>query len=110
MSTREVDKQTKEKLQERFLVWKGALESKGFKVNIGKTDLMIITKERTMEVEDGTMLKQNNEFNYFGSIITEEGGPEKEVRQSERSMAKMEISNWSCFRQENAIKAQNEDL
>ncbi|XP_066968115.1 uncharacterized protein [Macrobrachium rosenbergii] len=36
---------TEQELQERFLAWKGALERKGFKVNIGKTELMTSSTE-----------------------------------------------------------------
>ncbi|XP_066963241.1 uncharacterized protein [Macrobrachium rosenbergii] len=51
----------REELQERFLTWKGALEKKGLKVKIGKTELIISGKEGhkevNIQVEDGTMLK-----------------------------------------------------
>ncbi|XP_064093180.1 uncharacterized protein LOC135205858 [Macrobrachium nipponense] len=99
---------TEEELRERFLPWKGALERRGLKVNIGRTELMISSKEGheevNIQVEDGAVLKQNKEFNNLGSIITEEGGTE-----GARRLAKMERSNWSCFKQGNAIRAQNED-
>ncbi|XP_066986819.1 uncharacterized protein [Macrobrachium rosenbergii] len=39
-----------EELRERFLPWKGALERKGFKVNIGKTELMTSSREGREEV------------------------------------------------------------
>ncbi|XP_066987509.1 uncharacterized protein [Macrobrachium rosenbergii] len=76
---------TEEELQERLLAWKGALERKGFQLNIGKTELMTSSREGhegvNILVEYGTVPKQNNELNYSGSIITEEGGTEKAVRQ-----------------------------
>ncbi|XP_064120190.1 uncharacterized protein LOC135224796 [Macrobrachium nipponense] len=82
------EKLTEEELQERFLAWKGTLERRGLKVNTGKTELMISSREGHEEVnigvEDGTVLKQNIEFNYLGSIIIEEGGTVKTVRQRQK--------------------------
>ena len=76
---------TEEELQERFLAWKETLEKKGLKVNIGKTEIMISSKggheEVNIQAEDGSVLKQNNEFRYLGSVLSEEGGTEKAVRQ-----------------------------
>ena len=76
---------TEEQLQERFLAWKETLEKKGLKVNIGKTESMVSSKggqeEVKIEAEDGTVLKQSNEFRYLGSVLAEEGGTEKAVRQ-----------------------------
>ncbi|XP_066941101.1 uncharacterized protein [Macrobrachium rosenbergii] len=46
---------TEKELQERFLSWKGVLERKGFKVNIGKTaSSREGHKEVNFQVEDGT--------------------------------------------------------
>ncbi|XP_066959111.1 uncharacterized protein [Macrobrachium rosenbergii] len=49
------------------------------------TGLMISNREGheeiNIQVEDVTVRKQNTVFNYLGSIITEEGGTEKAVRQ-----------------------------
>ena len=38
-------------------------------------------EEVSIQGEDGTVIKQSNEFNYLGSVLTEEGGTEKAVRQ-----------------------------
>ena len=76
---------TEEELQERFLMWKGNLESKGMKVNTQKTEVMVSSRDGYEEInvtsEDGTRLKQTREFKYLGSVIAEEGGTEKAVRQ-----------------------------
>ena len=76
---------TEEQLQERFLEWKETLEKKGLKVNIGKTESMVSSKggheEANIQAEDGTVLKQSDEFRYLGSVLAEEGGTEKAVRQ-----------------------------
>ena len=76
---------TEDELRERFLAWKGALERKGLKINLGKTEVMASCKggheEVNIQLGDGTVLKQSNEFRYLGSILTEEGGTEKAVRQ-----------------------------
>ena len=74
---------TEEELQERFLTWKRSLERGGLKVNLGKTKTMLSCRggyeEVNIQQEDGTKLKQNNEFKYLGSVIAE-GGTEKAVR------------------------------
>ena len=76
---------TEEELQERYLLWKGNLESKGMKVNTQKTEVMVSSREGYEEInvtsEDGTRLKQTREFKYLGSVIADEGGTEKAVRQ-----------------------------
>ena len=76
---------TEEEVKERFLIWKRTLEQKGLKVNLGKTEMMVSCKggqeEVNIQLEDGTALKQSNEFKYLGSVLTEEGGTEKAVRQ-----------------------------
>ena len=75
---------TEEEMQERFLSWKESLEGKGLKVNINKTEVMVSSKEGHEEVfvqaENGTRLKQSDEFRYLGSMIAEGGGTEKAVR------------------------------
>ena len=79
---------TEEEVQERFSMWKRALEQKGLKVNLGKTELMVSCKggqeEVNIRLEDGTELKQSREFKYLGSVLAEEGGTEKAVRQRVR--------------------------
>ena len=76
---------TEEELQQRYLAWKNSLESKGMKVNTQKTEVMVSSREGHEEIniisEDGGRLKQSREFKYLGSVLAEEGGTEKAVRQ-----------------------------
>lgn len=76
---------TEEELQQRYLVWKGSLERRGMKVNTGKTEVMMSSREGHEEMnitsEDGGILKQIREFKYLGSVFEEGGGTEKAVRQ-----------------------------
>ncbi|KAK7073245.1 mau2 chromatid cohesion factor [Halocaridina rubra] len=92
---------------ERFLARKRALEKKGLKVNPGKTELMVSSKggqeEVNLQMEDGTVLSQSSEFNYLGSVLAEEGGTEKAVRQRVKEA-------WYFLRQENTFKSQNDDI
>ena len=66
-----------EKLQE-------ACNRKGLKINIDKTEVMVATKKReTVNTEimlNGKKLKQVQHFKYLGSIITEDGRSEKEIK------------------------------
>ena len=41
---------TEEELQERYLVWKNSLESKGMKVNTHKTEVMVSCREGHEEI------------------------------------------------------------
>ena len=59
------------------------MESKGLKVNIGKTEVMVSSRRGTrVNVKDsqGTSLRQVNSFKYLGVTIREEGGSEEAVR------------------------------
>ena len=53
------------------------MESKGLKVNIGKTEVMVISRRGTkVNIKDsqGTSLRQVNKFKYLSVTISEEGG------------------------------------
>ena len=59
------------------------MESKGLKVNIGKTEVMVSSRKGTkVNIKDsqGTSLRQVNKFKYLGVTISEEGGSEEAVR------------------------------
>ena len=59
------------------------MESKGLKVNIGKTEVMVISRRGTkVNIKDsqGTSLRQVNKFKYLAVTISEEGGSEEAVR------------------------------
>ena len=59
------------------------MESKGLKVNIGKTEVMVSSRRGTkVNIKDsqGTSLRQVNKFKYLGVTISEEGGSEEAVR------------------------------
>ena len=73
----------KEEMQRRWLVWQIGMESKGLKVNIGKTDVMVSSRRGTkanIKDSQGTSLRQVNKFKYLGVTISEEGGSEEAVR------------------------------
>ena len=76
---------TEEELQQRFLTWRDSLERRGMKVNTRKTEVMVSSREGNEDInitaEDGQVIEQTREFKYLGSILTEEGGTEKAVRQ-----------------------------
>ena len=70
-------------MQRRWLVWQIGMESKGLKVNIGKTEVMVSSRKGTkVNIKDsqGMSLRQVNKFNYLGVTISEEGGSEEAVR------------------------------
>ena len=58
------------------------MESRGLKVNAGKTEVMVCAKQNeTINVCDkhGTRLEQSTEFKYLGSTVETSGGCEREV-------------------------------
>ena len=74
---------TEEEMQMRWLGWQIGMESKGLKVNIGKTEVMVSSRRGTkVNIKDsqGTSLRQVNKFKYLGVTISEEGGSEEAVR------------------------------
>ena len=77
--------ETMEELQERYEAWKECLERGGLRVNIGKTEVMLSSREGREELHvaagNGRELKQATSFKYLGSVISEEGGSDLEVRQ-----------------------------
>ena len=74
---------TEEEMQRRWLDWQIGMESKGLKVNIGKTEVMVSSRRGTkanIKDSQGTSLRQVNKFKYLGVTISEEGGSEEAVR------------------------------
>jgi len=70
-------------LQTRFTSWQGALESKGLKINAGKTETMVCAKaDETLKISDrkGNALKQVETFKYLGSVVNAKGGCEEDVK------------------------------
>ena len=73
---------TEEEMQRRWLGWQIRMESKGLKVNFGKTEVMISSRRGTkanIKYSQGTSLRQVNKFKYLGVTISEEGGSEEAV-------------------------------
>ena len=74
---------TEEEMQKRWLGWQIGMESKGLKVNSGKTEMKVTSrrgiKANIIESED-TSLRQVNKFKYLGVTISEEGGSEEAAR------------------------------
>ena len=70
-------------MQRSWLGWHIGMESKGLKVNIGKTEVMVSSRRGTkVNIKDsqGTSLRQVNTFKYLGVTISEERGSEEAVR------------------------------
>ena len=70
-------------IQTRFTDWQEALESKGLKININKTETMVCSKtDETLMVRDraGNVLKQTETFKYLGSVMNAKGGCEHDVK------------------------------
>ena len=59
--------------------WQGALEKKGFKVNVKKTEVMVCTRVETSDKKKDR-LKEVETIKYLGSMTSENGGCEEEVR------------------------------
>jgi hypothetical protein len=58
---------TEEEMQRRWLDWQIGMESKGLKVKIGKTEVMVSSRRGTnanIKDSQGTSLKQVNKFKY----------------------------------------------
>ena len=77
--------ETMEELQERYEAWRECLERGGLRINIRKTEVMLSSREGREELHitsgDGGELKQVTSFKYLGSVMSEEGGCDLEVRQ-----------------------------
>ena len=74
---------TEEEMQRRWLKWQSGMESKGLKVNIGKTEVMVSSRSGAgVNIKDnqGTSLKQVEKFKYLGVTISDGGGSEEAVR------------------------------
>ena len=74
---------TEEEMQRRWLDWQIGMESKGLKVNIGITEVMVNSRRGTksnIKESQSTSLRQVNKFKYLGVTISEEGGSEEAVR------------------------------
>ena len=73
---------TEEEMQRSWLGWQIGMESKGLKVNIGKTEVMVSSRRGTkVNIKDsqGTSLRQVNTLKSLGVTISEEGGSEEAV-------------------------------
>ena len=76
---------SKEELQRRWLKWKNSMESVGLKVNIGKTEVLVASRDNENEKvyikdEQGISLKQCDCFKYLGSAIDEKGTCDEAVK------------------------------
>ena len=75
---------TKENLQKLVDKLNEACNRKGMRININKTEVMVATKKKeTVKAEitlERKILKQVNNFKYLGSIITEDGRSNKEIK------------------------------
>ena len=69
-------------MRRRWLRWQIGMESKGLKVNIWKTEVMVNSRRGTkVNTKDsqGTGLRQVSKFKYLGVTISEERGSEEAV-------------------------------
>ena len=70
-------------MQRRWFDWQIGMMSRGLKVNIGKTEVMVSNRRGTkanIKDSQGISLRQVNTFKYLGVTISEEGGSEEAVR------------------------------
>ena len=70
---------SEEDLQRRWLKWQIGMESKGLKVNTGKTEVMASGRNGTkvnIKDKEGKELNQVDQFKYLGVTFSEEGGSE----------------------------------
>ena len=71
------------KMQEKWQKWQEGIEKKGLKVNTGKTEVMVCSRQGTsVNITDnkGTALKQVDKFKYLGITMSANGGSEEAVR------------------------------
>ena len=74
---------SEEDLQRRWLKWQIGMESKGLKVNKGKTEVMVRGRNGTkvnIKDKEGRELNQVDQFKYLGVTFSKEGGSETAVR------------------------------
>ena len=74
---------SEEDLQRRWLKRQIGMESKGLKVNTGKTEVMVSGRNVTkvnIKDKEGKELNQVDQFKYLGVTFSEEGGSETAVR------------------------------
>ena len=92
--------ETMEGLQERYEAWRESLERGGLKVNIMKTEVMLSSREDREELHvtsgAGRELNQVTSFKYLGSVISEEGGCDQEIRQRIKAA-------WAKWRQVSGV-------
>lgn len=71
-------------LQELLDIIVSASEDQGLSLNIKKTECMVVSKSKEQRICNITLncqkIKQVQQFNYLGSLITEDGRCEKEIR------------------------------
>ena len=87
---------TEEELQARVLEWQSCLEDQGLKMNSEKTEVMVCSKtgEEELQIKDRSsrQLPQVNQFKYLGSVLSEGGGCEREVKERVKAA-------WSKWRE-----------
>ena len=70
-------------MQKSWPDWQTGMESKGLKVNIGKTEVMVSSRRGTkanIKDSQGTSLRLVNKFKYLDVTISKQGGSEEAVR------------------------------
>ena len=75
---------TKEGLQNIMTKLNEVVDHYGMRINKAKTKVIKFGKCEFEQIQiniDGTILEQVHQFKYLGSLLTEDGGSEKEVRQ-----------------------------
>jgi hypothetical protein len=64
-------------LKEVLKSFNDSLKRAGLKMNVDKTEIMIISREKENNVKikiEGTEIKNNEKLKYLGSMFTSEGG------------------------------------
>ena len=75
--------QNEEELQEKLITWQQGMEKRGLKVNAGKTEVMLDSRNHgniIIKDKSNAQLKQVKSFKYLGTTLNETGGSEDAVR------------------------------
>ena len=96
-------RENKRDVEEALEIWRDALEKRGLKVSRSKTEYVRMLREDEGHEEiklQGETVKKVENFKYLGSVVSEDGGCEEEVRRRLQSgwMNWRKISGVLCDR------------
>ena len=68
-----------EELQKVVTEWASAIQDRGMRINVKKSKVMVITKDKNREEEQ---LEQVERFEYLGTVVTADGKIDEEINHS----------------------------